>query len=37
MLRSLAELGAVAFMGGALALDRGAGLGVMLSQPLVGA
>jgi hypothetical protein len=37
MLRALAELGAVAFMGGALALDRGAGLGVMLSQPLVGA
>ncbi len=32
-----AELGAVAFLGGVLALDRGAGLGVMLSQPLVGA
>lgn len=37
MVRVLAELGAVAFIGGALALDRGAGLGVMLSQPLVGA
>ena len=33
----IAELGLAAFLGGVLALDRRAGLGFMLSQPLVGA